>query len=538
MDIAAIRKALRERYEEENGAGRGPAAAALLPRESAEKRLWPDALALYKTDLVFRGLTDLAIVGSLVLAFSVSFENPVRLAARAVTAVSGHVAALISRGSPAASSTGGISVGDLARASFKDPPRLDIVASRLSGPSLDVISRTQAALDARHIGEARTLLQLLDQTQPTTQYAQGVVSLRLPGLEPLVDALKHLRKATDQAFAPAFTLTGILELRMAEAYDASRIPKTALKSVDATGTARPASADELRSDAFLWLERGAALGDATAMRALGMAQAEGLMGKPNLQAALAHFRDAANRGDAPSQTELGRLYAVGAGVVADAAEAERWLTAASQQGYVIADAYLAYILGTKAGGKDVEIAKAAEAAAERATGDKAPQDIRAFAHDTLAMFFLHVAPESMRSVEKAVYHMQQAFALGSMGAALDLANAYRLGLGVNKDLDAAYAYAVLGENAGLGERAQVLKQQIAADRKQRDAAAELKKQGEAADRKQREAADRKQRDAAADMKRGAGLGAKPIAEQLMDPPRPDSGQIVPWTPPGGAMKLN
>jgi TPR repeat protein len=370
-----------------------------------------------------------------------------------------------------------------------------------------VISRAQAALDAGRIGEARTLLNALDQMQPATHYAQAVTSLLSPGLEPLVDALKQLRKAADQAFAPAFTLTGVLELRMVEAYDGGRIPKSALKVVDATGTVRPASADEMRSDAFLWLERGTALGDAAAMRALGMAQAQGLMGKPNLQAALAHFRDAASRGDAPSQTELGRLYAFGAGVLADPAEAERWLSAASQQGYVIADAYLAYILGTKAGAKDVEIAKAAQAAAERATGEKAPTDIRAFAHDTLAMFFLHVAPESMRSVEKAVYHMQRAFALGSVGAALDLANAYRLGLGVEKNPRLAYSYMLIGEKAGLRERAQVLRQQIAADLKANEVAA-----------------------------------AKPIAEQLIDPPRRDSGKIVPWTPPQAfvspAKKLN
>jgi TPR repeat protein len=508
MDIAAIRKALREQYEEGRCVGNGPAPpAGLLPRETVEKRLWPDALALYKTDLIFRGVTDLAIVGSLVLAFSVSFENPVHLVARAVTAASSHIASLIARGQPEAKSPGGIGVGEVARMSFKEVPRLDVVASRFFGPSVDVISRAQAALDAGRIGEARTLLGMLDQAQPATQYAQAVASLLSPGLDPLVDALKRLRKAADQAFAPAFTLTGVLELRMVEAYDGGRIPKSALKVVDATATARGASADEMRGDAFLWLERGAALGDAAAMRALGMAQAQGLMGKPNLQAALAHFRDAASRGDAPSQTELGRLYAFGAGVVADPAEAERWLSAASQQGYVIADAYLAYILGTKAGGKDVEIANAAQAAAERATGDKAPTDIRAFAHDTLAMFFLHVAPESMRSVEKAVYHMQQAFALGSVGAALDLANAYRLGLGVEKNPRLAYSYMLIGEKAGLRERAQVLKQQIAADLKPGDVTA-----------------------------------AKPIAEQLVDPPRRDSGKIVPWTPPQAfvspAKKLN
>ena len=140
------------------------------------------------------------------------------------------------------------------------------------------------------------------EADPRTNTARAIVFLNEDDLDHILDALGLLRLAAEHGYAPAFTLIGRTEFKLLDVAEHHGLPAEALRTVDASGTARPVTPDQLRSEALQWFERGAAFGEVVSIRALGMAQADGWTGKPNIQAAIAHFRDAASRGDGPRRS--------------------------------------------------------------------------------------------------------------------------------------------------------------------------------------------------------------------------------------------
>jgi TPR repeat protein len=89
--------------------------------------------------------------------------------------------------------------------------------------------------------------------------------------------------------------------------------------------------DKDSSKAESWLRRAGIRGHGTAMLALAQLLTEDLS-TPDYIGAAAVLREAAERGDARAQFELGRFYAAGNGVAQDVIEAKRWFLKAAQSG--------------------------------------------------------------------------------------------------------------------------------------------------------------------------------------------------------------
>ena len=102
-------------------------------------------------------------------------------------------------------------------------------------------------------------------------------------------------------------------------------------------------------ESLLWYRKAADLGDARAMRALGMAYSEpsawwvGFMTRvdEDFEIAAEWFRKAAELGDFAAQRNIGYLYLKGKGVKKDKAEARKWLEKAAAQGDSYAQELLA-----------------------------------------------------------------------------------------------------------------------------------------------------------------------------------------------------
>ncbi len=174
------------------------------------------------------------------------------------------------------------------------------------------------------------------QTRPSRPilFGKAVASVHLPGNGRALVAQRLLRGATQKAFAPAFTLNGLVLFQLLALHERGELAASERVSLDGSGRAVEVTAAQLASEAVLWWQRGAAFHDPEAMRLLGMAEARGFNGKRNLPAAIAYWRDAAARGDALARFELAQLYYEGIGVEAGQRKGLRAVPAGGRSGHL------------------------------------------------------------------------------------------------------------------------------------------------------------------------------------------------------------
>tara|TARA_B100000686_G_C16773602_1_gene966912 strand:+ start:290 stop:1630 length:1341 start_codon:yes stop_codon:yes gene_type:complete len=144
--------------------------------------------------------------------------------------------------------------------------------------------------------------------------------------------------------------------------------------------------------------------------------------------ALRSFLKLAHRGDPQSQYYLAYMYDVGHGLTSDPNEAARWYLRSAEQNYMPAVVYAGYIYATGHGvSKDMDKAKGwYERAA--ASGD-------IIAQNNLGSLLL--AENTRDSQYKAAQWFMSAAIKGSPSAQYNLANMYREGTGIRRNLEEA-----------------------------------------------------------------------------------------------------
>jgi len=414
----------------------------MLPKDDARPPFFAYAVSLYRADLLFRGLIDLTVAGAVILAFMGGFAAlfaPTKAALSAATAMLLRPVGEIRAGAPA------------------------ILTARDGGPGRETILAIQpqvipqAVIDtapqrvAEALKEARGLpaegnldrvtlvLNAAGPDEPAVLLVRAIATLRRGGAGRAIEAQRLLRGATEKAFAPAFTLNGLVLFQLLAKWERGELPESELVSLDGAGRAVPVTAAQLAAEAVMWWQRGAAFHDAEAMRLLGMAEARGFNGKRNLPAAIAYWHDAAARGDALARFELGQLYFEGIGVEADSEKAHGYFRQAADQGVLRAGLALGSALMAKSIAGDVEAAREAVRVLEVVTELDWNADERTFAHLVIGTYLFEAAPAAARNPRRALNHFRLA-CCGHPEAIHSLARAFETGVGAERDLVKAAGY--------------------------------------------------------------------------------------------------
>jgi len=423
--------------------------APILGRPSGKREpLWPTALSLYRADAWFRALADIALVGVVVLAFTVDLSAPRAALARFGHTVAELPAMMIGR-NPANRVTGVEPVGEIAGTGLFESLRLDSLPAAEAGDQPENLRTIQAKLDACGAC-AVTLPAALLPEGALRDWADALVDLRV-GSRIVADDLDLLRRAAGKAFRPAYSALGMIEMMIIGAHDHARWASAeSVATVSDPARLGGVDIEELRSEATLWLERGDAVGDVMSTLGLGVAQAKGFYGRPNIPAAAALFRLAASRGSAAAKTELGALMLVG--YLPDGRdEAERLLREAKDASFPHAIPYLVLALTAKPHSKvDPKIFGEIVSLMNEGAGTRQPAAVQMVSHEMLSNYFLNVAPADQRDVKIATWHLLESFRLGNDRVAVSLSAAYRLGLGVEQNLVAATAFALIAEQVDPG----------------------------------------------------------------------------------------
>lgn len=427
---------------------------SVIPRSNARPKPLPLALSLYRTDLLFRGLVDVTLVGIIVLAF----------------AYGGAIIASMSDGPKTASHASGVSKKLVSVASPRNEFRrkgqslgsLKIVpglATEISMVDLAKIQRSVIESAPREIAEALKAargyqdlpnkdlsnqikafgaIKPFDEQDPIIAYAKASLHIHFGWAPQVHKAQKQLRIATQAAMPEAYTLSGLAAFRLVRMHDRREAHAVHLKTLDDAGNLVPASLEDLSAEAKRWFERGASLRQAGALRSLGYAELNGFVGKANVSAAAAHWRDAATQGDGASMFELGLLYLQGLGVAPDIEESISLMQRSADQGFEMGNLGVGIALLAKMPAGDVEAAKRAIAALEQSIATSKYRLTVMMSHSYLARYLMKAAPPSLRDPGKALEHHRLALNYGYTSAVIDIAEAYEFGLGVERDLVKAH----------------------------------------------------------------------------------------------------
>ena len=267
--------------------------------------------------------------------------------------------------------------------------------------------------------------------------------MHLPGQGRALEAQRLLRGATQKAFAPAFTLNGLVLFKLLALHERGDLPASERVSLDGSGRAVESTPAQLASEAVLWWQRRAAFHDPEAMRLLGMAEARGFNGKRNLPAAIAYWRDASARGDTISRFELAQLYYEGIGVEPDSEKAYELFRQAADQGVRRAAMALGAALVAKGITGDVEATKEALRLLDGVAKNSPVVGERAFAHWVMGVLLSEAAPAALRNPARALDHYRLAARNGYPEALRSLARAYEVGVGVDRDPVRAVGYLMM-----------------------------------------------------------------------------------------------
>ncbi|MFL6795820.1 MAG: tetratricopeptide repeat protein [Xanthobacteraceae bacterium] len=408
----------------------------MLPKNDERPPFFAFAVSLYQSDLLFRGLIDLAISGFAILVFTgalASALHPVRSAITALVGTLSRPAGEIRVGDPAQSTTQTTGPGSETVLAVKTPQISEKMIEGSPPAIAVVLKEARKQLQADEPELALDALAAADANDPAILFGKAVATLYLPGTGRALMVQQLLRGATQKAFAPAFTLNGLVLFGLLARHERGELPAADRVSLDGSGRAVEVTAAQLASEAVLWWQRGAAFHDPEAMRLLGMAEARGFNGKRNLPAAIAYWRDAAARGDAVARFELAHLYYQGIGVEPDSEKAYELFRQAADQGVLRAALALGTTLLAKGFTGDVEATREALRLLD-VVAKKSPDPAeRAFSHWVIGTFLSEAAPPALRDPPRAVDHYRFA-ARGAFHPALkSLARAYETGIGVSRD---------------------------------------------------------------------------------------------------------
>lgn len=434
---------------------------SFIPKSNARPRALPLALSLYRTDLLFRGLVDVTVVGIIVLAFTyggavlTGISDGLKAALHA-SGVSNVLTSTVSSGDQASpkqrSHAGGASVPGLAtEVSIEDVVKIQKAVIESAPPdmaeALKAVRGYQDLPSPMRTPDMRKRafheLRNFDQNDPIVAYAKASLLIQLGGASDAIEAQRLLRIATAAAIPQAYTLSGLAAFRLVRMHNRGQIRDDDLKTLDGAGNVISSNLKDLTAEARLWFERSASLRQADAIRLLAYAEFTGLGGEKNISAAVAHWRDAANLDDGPSQYELGWLYLRGVGVAPDIDESIRLMQRSADQGFEMGNLGLGIALLPKMLAGDVEAAKRAIAALEKSIETSKFRQTAMMSHSFLGRYLMEAAPPSLRDPKKAFDHHWQALNHGYPWAAVDMAEAYESGTGVERDLIKAHKMLVL-----------------------------------------------------------------------------------------------
>lgn len=413
---------------------------SFLPKSEARPRVLPLAISLYRTDLLFRGLADIALVGFVIITF-MKWDTITRQASELAKPV---IAAVSGQESPKPArllGQSGTGPGAATVSTLPEMMKIDRDVIRSAPPEIaKALAMARQLQDLGNMAGALVVLSRFDSGEPSIAYAKASVILQQNSIDRLTEAQKLLRKATAQAIAPAYTLSGMVPIKLLIMLARNAITPGQLKTLDGAGNIVKADEETLGAEAKLWLERAAALDQVDAIRLLGFAELRGMGGKKNFSAAIAHWRDAASRGDSASKFELGWAHAMGIGLKQDSKKAISYMQESADGGFVLANVGLAMSLMPKSMAGDTDAAEKIMTALERATESDVPRALRKKAELITGSFLFEGAPPSMRDPQKAVKHWHEALMLGEFKAAVQIAKSYQAGAGVKRDLVKAHAY--------------------------------------------------------------------------------------------------
>jgi TPR repeat protein len=422
----------------------------LLPKDDARPPFFAYAVSLYRADLLFRSLVDLTVAGLVILGFMGGFAAvfaPVKTAVGAAVMELQRPVSDVRNGAPALFAARNSGPGQETILAIKPPRIPQGVIDRAPPRSVAALQEANRHLVAEEAELALHVLPAAD-GEPALAFAGAVVTLHLAGAGRGIEAQRLLRTATAKAFAPAFTLNGLVLLRILQKSERGELPDSERVSLDGAGRAVPVTNAQLAAETVLWWQRGAAFHDPEAMRLLGMAEARGFNGKRNLPAAIAYWRDAAARGDALARFELAQLYFEGIGVEADSEKAYELFRQAADQGVLRAGLALGAALMAKSITGDVEATGEALRMLDAVARKSDSAEERTLAHFAIGTFLFEAAPATLRDPKRALEHFRMARRYYPQAmrplyfpqAIQSLARAFETGVGTERDLVKAVGY--------------------------------------------------------------------------------------------------
>ncbi len=190
--------------------------------------------------------------------------------------------------------------------------------------------------------------------------------------------------------------------------------------------------------AFSCLEQAARLGVVPAQHALGQAYLEGGRVSQDFKRAAHWLQLAAEQGSADAQCALAGLYAAGQGVAQDMPQAVHWYSAAAAQQEPKAQWSLGRIFAAGGEGVAPNPRQASAWCKKAANAGYAP-----------AQATMGLLSAKAKKYEQAVFWWAPSAAQGDPEAQFNLANAYRLGLGLERDLERAFGLMLQAADQGV-----------------------------------------------------------------------------------------
>src|SRR4051812_48631227 len=265
---------------------------------------WRVALDLWRAGGSFRGFTEFALIGAVVLAFLLQGGSAMKIGGARQIASPGTGITQVSPGKSGAE--------------FKTPlaPRISDVAFSVSYFD-DVAEPLRAALVAAYkdyyeqrTWEAEERLLKTNSEHPKVLLMRGLNALAKANRESLNNGIGHLERAIAKGEPRAMAMLGVIKLAGTPGY--------------------PRDTDGGRN----LLERAVAAGDAAAPRVLGDGFISGWAGTGDPGRARQYLELGSDRGDAKAAFRLAEMLITGHGVPKDEIEAERLFVKAAQGGHV------------------------------------------------------------------------------------------------------------------------------------------------------------------------------------------------------------
>lgn len=402
--------------------------------------LLSDVVRLYASNVLFRTCSELAVIGMIVLLATGQFSGAASSLYRAVQSLSPFKSPQKTQYQFKVAGTneapGLISLTSLGSL---PPISKDVMVSEPPEvvSLLENINSLLAKGDRQGIEAAYRLTQNYNPSKPIIAYAAGIVGTRFKGAKNYATSMKLLTFASQNGVSDATLRLGRMYLTMLANDLAGKLPADYRIVLDRVGTAHPASTEHLAKAATAWLEKAAGAGHPSALRYLALMQARGLNGKIDFASAAALWKQAADKGDAISQFEIGKMLAFGHGVKANSDEAIKYLRKASSSRPDAKVALASVLLPRAIAGN----ASAAREAIENATvflnGRRPAMELR-MANRILAELYYRAAPSDMRDAKRAVSHYRASSYFGDVGATAMLANFARWGTNIEKNLQTSY----------------------------------------------------------------------------------------------------